>query len=182
MKKESLNEELKNLSPLLLEQKRKDNGFRVPEGYFEGLEDAIFNKLESTEGQKRPFHPAPKSGGALRSRFFGSYVLIAAAAVFVLILAAKWLMTPKAVPANTGGYVAAQEMTEEALIEAYVLENIRDFEAEQLAALSDANSAADPTALPQKQPEAGNSMDHLTPEELELLLREMSDEELESLL
>lgn len=181
MNKESLNDELTNLSPLLLGQKRQGDGFRVPEGYFEGLEDAVFDKIAAMEGQKQTFRPAPKKDSALRARLFKPYLAMAAAAVFVLVLAAKWLMTPKTVPADSGSTVAL-EATEEALIEAYILENIRDFEAEQLADVSEVNASAEPSALPDKQPEAGNSIDNLSPEELELLLKEMSEEELESLL
>lgn len=181
MKKESLNDELTNLSPLLLEQKRQGDGFRVPEDYFEGLEDAVFDKIAAMEGQKQTFRPARKKDNLLRARLFKPYLAIAAAAVFVLVLAAKWLMTPKVVPADSGSAVAL-EVTEEALIEAYVLENIRDFEAEQLAAISDVNLTSEPAPASEKQPEAGNSIDNLSPEELELLLKEMSEEELESLL
>ncbi|MBK7937382.1 MAG: hypothetical protein IPJ82_09965 [Lewinellaceae bacterium] len=74
----------------------------------------------------------------------------------------------------------AQQLTEEEMIEAYVLENIRDFDVDQLAALApEPQRHTHRSRICRKK---SPSIDDLSAEELELLLKEMSDEELESLL
>jgi len=58
-KKETLQEELKSLSPFLQQQKQRPESMHVPEDYFDQLEDAIFSKLES-EGALRPALSPPR--------------------------------------------------------------------------------------------------------------------------
>lgn len=180
MKKGSLHKELEELSPRLSEMKQQNDGFRTPEGYFEGLEEAVFRKIDASDLQREPVLNA-KRGGGLRRWLLRPQIMVAAAAVFVIVLSAKWFFSPKPAPLTPTLPAVAQQLTEEEMIEAYVLENIRDFDVDQLAAL-----APEPlNDSPQTQDLQGKkspSIDDLSAEELELLLKEMSDEELESLL
>lgn len=182
MKQGSLHKELEELSPRLSEMKQQNDGFRTPEGYFEGLEEAVFRKIDASDLQREPVLNAKRSGG-LRRWLFRPKVMVAAAAVFVIVLSAKWFFSPKPAPLTPTLPVVAQQLTEEEMIEAYVLENIRDFDVDQLAALAPEPEPLNDT--PQTQGLQGKkspSIDDLSAEELELLLKEMSDEELESLL
>ena len=66
-----------------------------------------------------------------------------------------------------------------------MLNNIRDFDADLLADVPPAEHAlpeAKPAAPAEVKPKPSDPLDDLSEEELELLLREMSDEELENLL
>ncbi len=63
MKKGSLNKELEDLAPGLREMKRQDDGFRVPDRYFEGLEDSVFDKIDAMDSRRQPVLSAIKGGG-----------------------------------------------------------------------------------------------------------------------
>lgn len=181
MSKKTINDELQKRSPLLREMRQKDDGFRVPEGYFEALEDSVFNRIEAAGARRNPVWESHKGG--MFARIFRAKWVWAAAAVFVLVLAATWFF--KSNLTQTAPVAASQELTEEE-IEAYVANNIHDFEAEQLAMLfPDEPRAAEPApeAIPETpQPKNPDPLDSLSEEQLEILLKDMSDEELESLL
>lgn len=178
MKKNLSDDELKELSPLLRDLRQQDEGFRVPEGYFGALEDSVLNKVEKTGNRRRPAMKAKRGG--LFGRFSRSRIMWAVAATLTLVFAATWLFRIK--PEQS--VAATQELTEEE-IEAYVLENIRDFDAELLAAVPVSEQAlpeTKPVTPMDTKPKQSDPMDDLSEEELELLLKEMSDEELENLL
>ena len=145
--KDSLDDELKNISPWLRDMKRPDDGFKIPEGYFDTLEDRVFARIE--------------------------------AALFCAVLAAVWLLRPQ-----PQAEMAAVDLSVED-VEDYVLENVHDFDENQLASIPDegfleANeSPATPAENSGKAPSAG---DEFSPEDVEKLLNDMSDEELESIL
>ena len=182
MKKESIDDELKDLSPLLRELGQQDDGFRLPEGYFGALEDSVFGRVEATGMRRKPL-PEAKRGG-LFARFSRPRIMWAAAAAMAMVLAATWLFTTKPWQREALPVVATQEPTEEE-IEAYVLENIRDFDADLLADVPPAAHTlpeAKPAAPAEAKSKQSDPLDDLSEEELELLLREMSDEELENLL
>lgn len=178
MKKESINDELDKLSPLLRDLKRQDDGFRMPEGYFDAMEQSVFGRLESSGGLRKTVAPTPANG--LTARFGRKQWMWAAAAVFAAVLAAAWFFGQ---PEEVEAPVATTELTEEE-IESYVLENIRDFDAELLADVP-AQAAQDQAPAPATQPrpqQQTDPVDDLSEEEIELLLKDMSDEELENLL
>ncbi len=176
-KHESLEEELKSLSPWLQEQSRKQAGMQTPPGYFEHLELAIFDKIEA-QNLQRPGLTARK-GGMLRS-ILRPRMWAAAAAVAAIAVACWWMIRPQSdaiLPVDT----YAEALTDEE-IEAYLLENITEFDAGQLAAVSYVDM---PEQTPAAAPAPGKSTktaDDISPEELENLLQQMSEEELESLL
>lgn len=179
MKKESLDNELKKLSPRLHELKRESDGFQLPEGYFGALEESVFRRIDGMSARRQPV--LGTKGSSLLARFFRPQAMMAAAAAIALTLAAVWFFRP---PAAKDSLAAAPELSEEE-IEAYVLENIRDFDAEQLASISASETApmeVESSRSPENQATNGHSLEGLSEEELELLLKEMSEEELESLL
>ncbi len=181
MKKESIDNELKNLSPRLRELRQGGDGFKLPEGYFEALEDSVFSRIDAMGARRKPTLEA-KSGN-LFVRFFRPQVMVAAAAAITLALAAVWFFRPEPTPA-VDNLAAMPELSEED-IEAYVLENIRDFDANQLASISASETTpveAESSKLPENQTKNKQLLDGLSEDELELLLKEMSEKELESLL
>ena len=174
MKKESLDDELSEISPWLRDMKRQDDGFRVPDDYFESLEARVFARIDGEGARREPVMEAVRGGNWLRPK-----MMLAAAAIFVAILAAVWLLRPE--PEVT---VASTELSEED-IESYVLANAHEFEPEQLASLQpdtptqSSDMPESSTKMPAKSAVPGND---ITPEDMEGLLDDMSDEELESIL
>jgi hypothetical protein len=178
MKKESINDELDKLSPWLRDMKRQDDGFRLPEGYFDAMEQSVFGRLESSGGLRKSVNPPP--GNGLTARIGRKQWMWAAAAVFATVLAAAWFFGQ---PGDASAPVVSVELTEEE-IESYVLDNIRDFDAELLADVPvQAAPVPDYKPAPAAQPkQPTDPIDDLSDEEIELLLKDMSDEELENLL
>lgn len=176
-KYESLEEELKSLSPWLQEQSRKQSGMQVPPGYFEHLELAVFDKIEA-QNLQRPGLTA-RQGGILNS-ILRPRMWAAAAAVAAIAVSCWWMWRPQSdavFPADT----YAEALTDEE-IEAYLLDNITEFDAGQLAAITEGDM---PEQTPVAAPAPGKpakTTDDISPEELENLLQQMSEEELESLL
>ncbi len=179
MKKESVNDELENLSPLLRGWKQQKEGFQVPEGYFDTVEEAVFSRIDQSGNRRKPALETRRGG-----LFSRSQVRWAAAAVLALVLAATWFFTAYP-PANDAlPAVASQELTEEE-IEAYVLANIRDFDEALLAEVPAGTQPVvetKPVSPAAAQPKQTDPIDDLSDEELDLLLKDMSDEELENLL
>ena len=178
MKKESINDELDKLSPWLRDQKRQDDGFRMPDGYFDAMEQSVFGRLESSGGLRKSVVPAPDNG--LTARLGRKQWMWVAAAAFATVLAAAWFFGQ---PDELAAPVAATDLTEEE-IESYVLDNIRDFDAELLADVpAQPAPAQEPAPANQPRPQQQTDpVDDLSDEEIELLLKDMSDEELENLL
>ena len=173
--KDSLDDELKNISPWLRDMKRPDDGFQIPEGYFETLEDRVFARIEAEGLRQTPAMQALRGGRWWQQ----PRVMLAAAAVFCAVLAAVWLLRPQPQAVAAAADLSAEEM------EDYVLENVHDFDVEQLAAMA-GEAAAEAAEMPDapaegedKKPAAG---DEFAPEDVDKLLDDMSAEELESIL
>ncbi len=169
--KDSLDDELKSISPWLRDMKRPDDGFNIPEGYFDTLEDRVFARIEA-EGLRQV--PAMQAVRWVQPR-----VLMAAAAVFCAVLAAVWLLRPQPQAEMVNVDLSVED------VENYVLENVHDFDENQLASIQPEGfsemmeAPTAPTENPGKAPSAG---DEFSPEDVEKLLNDMSDEELESIL
>ena len=176
-KHDALDKELESLSPWLQEQSRKKDGMQVPPGYFENLEDAVFNKIDA-QNLRRPVLTAQK-GGLLR-KVLRPRMWAAAAAISAIAVACWWMLRPQpgaTLPVDT----YAETLTDEE-IEAYVLENISEFDSDQLASITEVASLEHlPTTSPAPAPQTKTTED-IPAEELENLLQHMSEEELESLL
>jgi hypothetical protein len=107
--------------------------------------------------------------------------MMAIAATLTLVLSAWWFFSPQ--PAASAVSVAGVEISDDEL-EGYLLENIHDFDADQLAALPEDVAQVDetPAAIPGQHPKAKTAPDDLSPEDIEEMLKDMSDDELEQLL
>ncbi len=179
MKKEDLDKELQENAPFLKELKQKGDGFKVPKGYFDGLEDAVFARLEASGDAGRPQIKAVKRP-FLFVPFIRPKAAMAYAAVLALVLAAVWFFRqPTAV--QDLPYVSV-ELTEDEL-ETYVLENLNEFEPEQLVALSPETpiNTIDET-IPGKPGKNSENSNELHPDDLDKILDEMTEEELEQIL
>jgi hypothetical protein len=177
MNKEALNDELNPLSPTLRDLKQQDDGFRLPEGYFEAMEAAVLSRVEASDTRRKPVLAGRKGG--LWGRLLHPKAMWAAAAALALMLAATlFLRSPNATTTNSDW--ASEELTEED-IEAFLLDNISDFETEQLFTLTTSAtlSSSQPNAT---IPDNNLLIEDLSTEEIELMLKELSPEELETLL
>jgi hypothetical protein len=178
-------DELKALSPLLRDQKRKGDGLQLPPGYFDRMEAEILNK---TVGKAAGRNTARSVAPPLQARTRNLWVrrtATAAAAALALLLTAWWFFKPQTAPVQAEALAVSTQTPSDEEIEVYVLENLQDFETEQLAILQPASGFGavpplqDETTAP-KPDEASKS--ELKPEDLERLLDDMSDEELEEIL
>lgn len=173
--KDSLDDELKDISPWLRDMKRPDDGFRVPERYFDTLEERVLARLEAEGLRQAPAMYAVRGGKWYRQ----PRTLLAAAAAVCAVFTAVWLLRPEPQVEVASADISAEEL------EAYVLNNVHEFDLDQLAAIpkEDWSETADPPAQPtdnqEKKAIPGNEF---TPEDVEKLLDDMSDEELESIL
>lgn len=139
--------ELKELSaPSLLELKNKGNGLRLPENYFETMQQEVLAKISETSEK-----PAQ-----IRSLS----TLLRAAAVLLLVALALWMIRPQ-----TPTPASEQLLASYADIEAYVLENAELFDLETILEMSGEYIAAE-NPLP----------DNLSDEELNLYLEEYLEE------
>lgn len=173
--KDSLDDELKNISPWLRDMKRPDDGFQIPEGYFDTLEDRVFARIEAEGLRQVPAMQAVRG----QRWWMQPRALMAAAAVFGAVLAAVWLLRPQ-----PQAEIAAVDLSVED-VEDYVLENVHDFDENQLASIQPEGFSEvmeSPTAPAENQSKAPSAGDEFTPEDVEKLLDDMSDEELESIL
>lgn len=166
----------KNTEPWLPENRPADDGFKVPAGYFDTLEDRIFDRLNASGiRQEVPLKVLKKPAKRIRLPHF----LIAAAAVITLLFGAVWFFS---LTTTVNQSVASVELSDED-IEAYLLENVQDLELGQLALLPEvqANEYQAPPVqtVPSKKTE---SKYDITPEDVESILNDMTEQELEEIL
>lgn len=115
-----IQDELKDIAPLLSEMDKSQEGFNVPHLYFETLQDKVMNRLAEK--------PAPEG---IFSRFFKtllqpSYAL-AFGTVLVLLLATIMFLLPTE---NQNTDILASISTED--LSSYLDENIDDFDLDLL--------------------------------------------------
>ncbi len=184
---ENLDDELRENASLLRDLKMQDDGFRMPDGYFDELENQVFGRLDAL-GARRAAPLKAKPGGQLLHRLLQPRILMAMAAGLALITAAVWFFKPRPAVDQTSALAQVQmpDLSEED-IETYVIENVQEFDTDQLASLPVTESAEQ---LPDTQPahpgqhrsKRQQALDDLYPEDLDNLLHDLSDEDLEKLL
>ncbi len=202
----NLDDELRDLSPLLRDLKRQDDGLRAPEGYFDDFEAQMSGKLAAIGGGKpwpeqqtiQPYNLVGKVVARLtwsrttelvqRTTKLRRQALPALAAGLALVAAAVWFFRSPSIvhQAPMLAQVTMPELSEED-IESYVLENVHEFDTEQLASLpavETSDAAPEPTiAKPsQKRSKRQQALDNLRPEDVNNMLDGLSDEDLEKLL
>jgi hypothetical protein len=178
-----LQAELQNLSPRLAGLQGNAGGQQVPNGYFDELEAAVFQKIED-----QGYAPAAASSQGDRPTRAGFRILrnprvgIAAAATLFLAIAAAWFFrlqpTDPAIPENYRELAAALSPEDAAI---YIAGNIHDFETAALENYAAAEPGAAETiaAPPAKRTQPA---EELPAAQLELILQDLSEEELESIL
>jgi hypothetical protein len=180
MKKEYLQEELRDLSPLLSALKDRKAPMATPPDYFEQLPEKVLEKLEA-EGLRQKPDPAP----AWRISWNQSARLSAIAAAIALLLVAAWFLLPfnthsPAITQTQPPVTAPPETLTPELAAAYISENIHEFDAEMMALAFEENTEQTPAANEQKP--AGKRAKKKSTDELDEILDELTDEELEELL
>ncbi|MCC7466451.1 MAG: hypothetical protein IT261_09290 [Saprospiraceae bacterium] len=177
MKKHPFDEEMPDF---LKDLKARGDGFKAPDGSFEDMENAVFARLKSAGDLDRPVLRVEK-----RPKLWASFIrpkaAMAYAAALALLLVAVWFVRQQTAVAPELP-VASVELSEEEL-EAYLLENAHEFEPEQLASLEleQVPEQNDNQPVESNHSKKGKQPD-VHPDDLELILDEMTDEELEQIL
>jgi hypothetical protein len=175
--KNTIREELQSLSPLLAELHAQAGGQKIPEGYFDELEPAIFRNIEE-HGYTRAL-PEIAGTAAARKGFRILRPAVAAAAVLTLVCAAWWFFHAQPgqsdLPENYQE-LAAHLSAEDAA--AYIAHNIHEFEMTTL----ENYAAIEPTVSPESPEKTDRPLEELSDRQLELLLQDFSDEELKDML
>ena len=175
MKQDNVAEELKKNAPWLYEQRQQEDGFKIPEGYFDTVEDRVLSRLEAAGPRRQAPQRLMKKPA---KRFTLPQIFMAVAAVFSIAIAAVWFFKPITMVDQP---LASVELSTDD-IETYLLENVQDFEAEQLATLPDEDE--NEYQLPaQKTPSTSTDpLEEISPEDVEHILNDMTEEELEEIL
>lgn len=171
-----MEDELKNIAPDLFKQRPQKDSFKLPEGYFEAFDARVMDRIGAAGlKQQAPLKIVKKPA----KRFALPQLLMAAAAVFALVLAAVWFLKPSAAQDQI---TASIELSEED-IEAYLLENVQYLEVDQLAMLPEAaENEYQAPSIQEKLPTKTTVHDEITPEDVEHLLNDMTESELEEIL
>lgn len=111
---QSLHEELEQLSPTLAQLQTKDDGFRVPPGFFDKHAAEVFSRLETP-----PPHP-------IRYLSF-KRIASAAATVAMLIVAGIWWYNSTAISRESNTTLTALSETE---VAHYLEEHLDEFDAD----------------------------------------------------
>ena len=179
--KDHLTDELNEQAPLLGSLKEKvSGGLQVPATYFSELETEVFKQLEAIGAQRQPVAKPPKP--SLWQIFQGLWqprLALAFAGVLTLGLAAWWYFQPAASTNPALAAVTAEDA------ESYLMNHLMEFEPEQIAQALPAESLPsidieDPNAA-NDQPAAKQEF-KLRQQDIDDLLRDMTDEELRDLL
>lgn len=171
-----MNDDIKNSSAWLDDQRQQDDGFKLPDGYFDSLEDRVFSRIEAAGLQRK----VPVLGRKKPAKRFALLqIFTAVAAVSILVLAAVWFMNP---PTTLEQPIAAVELGE-AEIETYLLENIHDFEEDQLAMLPQYTENEYQAPISKKPIPSTKALDpyEISTDDLDHILNYMTEEELEEI-
>ena len=177
MKKEDIHDELKGLSPLLEQLKKKGDGMTTPPDYFNTLNEKVMQRL-ATEGEGLVGRPQPFWSVAVNR----TKMAAAAAAAVVLLLTAWWYMKPAEqiqVAAVIPEMMANDTITRDEA-EIYIQENILSFDTEMLAAEFEAEDLSEILSPNPNNPAVSKTKPDA--EDLDAVLEELTEEELEDLL
>ena len=168
-------EELEGLSPWLQDQKKRGDGMDLPEGYFGDFEHRMMERLAETPRAQKPNFEVK---AANKHRWHIPLPYLAAAASVALLVAAWWFMRPAPVSTPISTDLSAEDVQD------YLLDNIHEFEVDQLASLETESSHLPETESTGRNtsPLPQETTDELHPEDIDALLRDLSEEELEEIL
>lgn len=176
------NRPMDGLPPFLQQLKDKGDGFKVPEGYFEQLENAVLTRLKVAGNLRQPISKSPFLTQKFRVSI-GPRAAVSLAAALALVLTAIWFVKPKWSPPPKGGdRCAALALLTEDDIASYLLENAYELDPSQLALLqSEENQPLHKERTDKKTPQQPSTTE-LQPEDLDAILDYMTSEELEEIL
>lgn len=171
-RKHEIRKELEDFAPVLSDLKDKNEGFRIPENYFEKMQDEVMNKINSDADLKvghREARTIPLFG---RSRVW----LKVAGFALVLTVAAYFLIPGFSSDGTENGYLTGltpDEATE------YVSNNLDDFELEEMLEVAQ----VDPAELFSTQPSSEiNTQEQIMEEYIDDILDDFDLDELEEML
>ena len=183
MKKDKLHDELREHAPFLNELRQKGDGLRVPDEYFDNLEDDVFRQLDAIGARRKPAAFAKtkqeRSWWQWTQYLWQPRLALAAATMIAVALSGWWYFNKSAGPGTVVANISAEDA------EAYLLDNLLELDPHQIAMVLPAEE------LPHISIEAGTAPQdtktdkqelQISPEDIENLLRDMTDEELEELL
>jgi len=174
--KQQLQDELNEHAPGLNEFRHKDSGMRVPEGYFDSLENSVFAQIEAIGATRRPvvLKKQGRSWWQFLQSLWQPHVALAFAGVLAVVFAAWWFWGKSATEVQY-----AHITPEDA--ETYLRENLMELDPDQLAVVLPAEQA--PAIILENGDEnAPDEPLHLSPEDMEHILRDLSEEELNQLI
>lgn len=189
MKKDKLHDELNEHAPFLNELRQKEDGLRVPEGYFNGVEDDVFRQLDAIGARRKPAAfgktREERSWWQFMQSLWQPRIALAAAGATVLVIAGWWYFSDS--PAQSAGQEFASTTISAEDAESYLLENLLELEPNQIAMILPEDELPPISLEPVTgtTPREATSSDRdiqISNEDLENLLRDMTDEELEELL
>jgi hypothetical protein len=134
--KESIEQELRDLSPLLLELKEKEEGHKVPEGYFMSMQDDVLKQLKLE--MQTSFVIEDKKATKSKLQVWREIIMeeitwliqpryAIAFASLLVVCAMSWYFTRAAVTDNTTASIPDSEE-----IELYLEEHLAEIETEQI--------------------------------------------------
>jgi len=178
-KKDDLHDELAEHAPWLRDFADKKDSLRVPPDYFASVEDSVFQQLTAIGAMRQP--PAPKPRPSLWQMLQALWqprLALAIAGTLAVLLAAWWLFRPVETVRRIEQehpIVTAED------VETYLLENPMVLELDQLVAALPNDQL--PVVLLDPLPSDVSELPiHLSPEDLENLLRDITSEELNNLI
>lgn len=167
---EDIRRELEDLSPRLLRLKEQGEGFKVPEDYFQRLQEEVLGKI-----QQEP-QPAPQSNGwagfweSVQFLFQPRWALSLASIAILLTLTGLWFFQS---PSNVATLSTELAKVDQEALNSYIQANFHEFDTETLMEF----------AASQEGPA---NFEDLTPEELDQyfdeVIQDMDAETLKELL
>ncbi|KAA3632316.1 MAG: hypothetical protein DWQ02_14950 [Bacteroidetes bacterium] len=171
-RKHEIRKELEDIAPALSGLKDKNEGFRIPENYFEKMQDEVMNKIKSDADLKVVHRETRTFSLSGRSRVW----LKVAGFALVLATAAYFLIPAISSDGSENGYLAGltpDEATE------YVNNNLDEFDLEEMLEVAQ----VDPSELFTAQPAPeSNTQEQIMEEYIDDILDDFDLEELEEML
>jgi hypothetical protein len=175
MNNDFLEEELRKSTPELLKQRTEKEGFQVPKGYFDTLEDRVLARIEN-HGHRR--QPLVKGIHKQSLRMTTTRRWMATAAVFGLLCLAIWFVR-QGIPAEQ---VAVGKKTPEDIFQANLSDNKPDAALPPLERQQNDQKETEPLPLFHASPNHDLSLEDLSPDQQDQILLDMTEDEIKEIL
>ena len=175
----NLKKELEEVSPYLVKMKQKPEAYRVPDGFYDELQNRVFAQLEM-EGKPIEREVAAESGREFNQTWqllltrleglFGSPFALSSVSFSMVMLLFYWQFS--APQSETCAQLACLSATE---IQQYVEQHVDEFDTETLWMIASSDLTDDEPPLPQVNSQKFPTIEEASEPELQLLLKEMID-------